>query len=77
MCTTRRRVGARSVVPLGRGECARVRDMLEINAPFNRMQPSCAAIGTDDAAVVLVSLFLAYLATDVALCGLVLARRLA
>ena len=37
---------------------------------------TCAAIGTDDAAIfAVVSLFLAYLATDVALCGTVLVWR--
>ena len=77
MCTTRRQVGALCVVPLGRGECARVRDMLEIYASSNRMLATCASAGTDDTAVLaVVSLFLAYSVTDLHVHGLVLARRL-
>ena len=38
---------------------------------------TCAAIGTDDAAVVLACLFLAYSVTDLLVHGLVHARRLA
>lgn len=41
------------------------------------MQPTCASASTDDAAVVLACLFLAYSVTDLLVHGLVLARRLA